>query len=148
MSTKAPSGSGFDRSLAPNGAPGYLTRNPLFNLGPLRSLSLWRRASFEITRATISSLSAPCIALGCGAVFILGSPAKASRHFWRVRSLSLWRGAQFCSSRSCAEILARRSLVVSWRRDLATGTSFGDLVPRPCQDLAKRALLKSLCRDL
>jgi hypothetical protein len=73
---------------------------------PLALLGLSDRGvNFEIARATFSSLWAPRIALVV------------------VRCL-------FCYLRSCAEILARRSFTASWRRGLATGTSYRDLVYR------------------
>ena len=64
------------------------------------------------------------------------------------------RSGSFCySRRSCAEILARRSFVDSLRRDLATETSYRDLVQRPLleilyRDLAKRSLTEILPREL
>ena len=141
-SIKAPSSSVFDGSLAGNGgsetsratfsqpsrhfgrvgslslwhSANFESARTIFTARPVRSLSLWRGANFEIPRATFSALWACQIALVV------------------ARCSFLW------SRISCAEILTRRSLQESLRRDLATETSYKDLV--------QRALVEILYRDI
>ena len=125
------------RRLAQNecrgGVPGHfyckfphemaLVRSPVQpsrRFGPVRSLSLWRGAHFEMPRTTLSSLWACQI------------------------SLVVARCSFSLSRRSCAEILTRRSLLESLRGDLVQ-RSCQEISYR---DLAKRALIDSLYRDL
>ena len=124
------------RRLEPNGCRGIsvwhfpstfvykvvLVRSSLqhsHHFGPVRSLSLWRAANFDIARATLLALWACQIGFAVvrcsfwdgscnllvtvglsgrsrrGAVLILRWLAQPSRRFGFVRSLSLWRGANF-----------------------------------------------------
>ena len=151
---------------------------PSWHFGPVRSLSLWRGANFEIPHATFSALWACQITLvvarcefwdpsrnllgtlgvsdhsRCGAVRILRSLTQPSRHFGRVRSLSLWRGANFDSQgdlaqRSCQEDLFYRHLV----QTALIESLYRDILKRSPKRprigrLVQRACHETSCRDL
>ena len=131
---------------------------PSRHFGPVRSLSLWRSANFDIARATFSALWACQIALAV-ARCSLRWLAQPSRPFGPVGSLSLRRCAHFDGQgdlaqrswqggfleRSCPKILYREP--ESCYRDLVQrtwqDTSYGDLVQRHCIEICCRDLAQS-----
>ena len=104
------------------------------HLGPVRSLSLWRGAHFEVARATISSLWACHIAPWACHIALV-----AVRLIWIVKEIL------------CKDLDKEVSYTELAQRYCAESCC-GDLVQRSCQKgpykyLVKRILIESLQKD-